>query len=93
MRANASAITSDFSWRCRSYAMCAYRDPPHAQSTSAARRSRARSRTATVSERELLLNAIDADAGALSGDRAGDEDNLSLVPRKHAPAGDGLLDG
>ena len=45
-----------------------------------------------VSKRELLLNAIDADTCALSGDRAGDEDNLSFVPREHAPAGDGLLD-
>jgi hypothetical protein len=46
-----------------------------------------------VSKRELLVNAIDADTYALSRDRAGDEDDLSLVPREHAPAGDGLVDG
>ena len=93
MRANASAITSDLS-----LALPLVRDVRIQRSTARPidiGRSSIGARVEDgddVSKRELLLNAIDADAHALSGDRAGDEDNLSFVPREHAPAGDGLLD-
>ena len=93
MRANASAITSDFSCNCRSYddvrVERAAARPIDIDGAPVAARVEHLDR---VRKRELLADAIDADAHAFAGNRAGDEHNLPLVPGEHAAAGDRLLD-
>ena len=74
--------------------MCAYARPPHA---GIARRLAAgpRSPRATSTTRPraaICVDALDARADALAGNRPGDEHDPALVARQHASAGDGTLD-
>ena len=93
MRANASAITSDFSRSCRSYddvrvERAAARPVDICGAAVGARRDHFDG----IAKRELFADAIDAHTHALARYRAGNQDNLAFVPREHASAGDGFLD-